>query len=255
MLLLLAAACSGSGGESLPSITATPTRTGSASVALPSVTRDSGEARPSASRGSETATEKPDAERSESEPATDDRDQPSASASVETSVVSEPAATASTTATAPSGDEGSTTWLLLALLGLIAVVVAVVIWQNRKNQRRDQSSFDAALAEARWLEREALPTLLAAPRAERRGAWRVARPRVAALEQQLGQLAPPGTDSVAAVNAQHLKTAVAGVRDALDDETLSTSPDAEAEAYGAAKQAARQLDQVMAELLSADRGT
>ena len=71
----------------------------------------------------------------------------------------------------------------------------------------------------------------------------------------MAQLASPGSDSLAAVNARHLRTAVAGVRSALDEEAQATSPDAAGEAHGAAKQAARQLDQVLTELEPSRRGT
>jgi hypothetical protein len=128
------------------------------------------------------------------------------------------------------------------------VALVVWLWRRRQSRLREQRSFDLALAEARWLEHDALPTLLSADRDARRGAWQVARPRVAALEEQLAQLAPPGSSSLAAVNAQHLRTAVVGVRSALDDESQATSPEAAGEAHGAARQAARQLEQVLSEL-------
>ena len=152
-----------------------------------------------------------------------------------------------TTAAQPSESGDTPGWLPWALLALVVgAAVVFALWQRQKSRRRDENaSFDAAVAEARWLEAEVLPTLLEAPRDERRGAWRVARPRVAALEAALGELAAPNTDSVVAVNAQHLKSAVTGVRGALDDETLSTGPENTGVAYGAAKQAARQLNQVL----------
>jgi hypothetical protein len=145
--------------------------------------------------------------------------------------------------------------LVWILIGLVVVAVTVVLVRRRQSRHRAQRSFDLALAEARWLAREAVPTLLSATRDERRGAWQVARPRVAALEEQMAQLAPPGSDSLAAVNARHLRTVVAGVRSALDEEAQATSPDAAGEAHGAAKQAARQLNQVLNELEPSGRGT
>jgi len=104
------------------------------------------------------------------------------------------------------------------------------------------------VVEARWLDGEVLPTLLEAPPDERRGAWRIARPRVAALEATLGELAAPDAESGVAANARQLTAAVTDVRAALDAETLSTGLDNSGAAYGAAEQAARQLGQVLTEL-------
>ena len=259
VLLLLVAGCGGSGGVALPSITATPTRSASGGGVLPSDTAaptqsasdptpsvpepsssdDSEEARPSASRDVVTVTREPDDESSESASAVAESPQASTSVSAEVTAAAQPSERGDTPGWLP--------WALLALVVGAAVVFA--LWQRQKSRRRDENaSFDAAVAEARWLEAEVLPTLLEAPRDERRGAWRVARPRVAALEAALGELAAPNTDSVVAVNAQHLKSAVTGVRGALDDETLSTGPESTGVAYGAAKQAARQLNQVLTEL-------
>ena len=295
VLLLLVGACSGSGGgEGLPSVTATPSRTVSAtlpSVALPTGSRTPATL-PSASQGSTTAIEEPipeESEESESAPAVIDRtseppssesapaeidrtsEPPSSesapaaidrtseppSSSVQTSPeVSGSATAAPTTAAAASDSEDSSGWLPWALAALVIAAVAVALWLRSRSRPRDQrSAFELALAEARWLQQEALPTLLSASSDERRGAWRVTRPRVAALEVRLGELVSSGSDSVAAVNAQHLKTAVAGVRSALDDEAESTGPEAAAEAHGAARQAARQLDRVLTELLPSDHGT
>ena len=265
VLLLLVGACSGSGGgEGLPSVTATPSRTVSAtlpSVALPSESRDSATL-PSESQGSTTAIEEStpeeseESEESESAPAVIDRTSEPPSSSVQTSEeVSDSPTAATTTAAEASDSEDSSAWLLWVLAALVIAAVAIALWLRSRSRRRDQrSAFDLALAEARWLGQEALPTLLSAPSDERRGAWRVTRPRVAALEERLGELASPGSDSIAAVDAQRLKTAVTGVRGALDDEAQSTGPEAAAEAHGAARQAARQLDQVLSELLPSDHG-
>jgi hypothetical protein len=92
--------------------------------------------------------------------------------------------------------------------------------------------------------------LLASSRDERRGAWSVARPRVVALEDRLAQLAAPGSETTAAVNAQQLETAVIGVRGALDNESRADAGGS-AEALGGVKQAARQLDQTLADILPA----
>ncbi len=293
VLLLLVGACSGSGGgEGLPSVTATPSRTVSAtlpSVALPSGSRTPATL-PSASQGSTTAIEEStpgESEESESAPAVIDRtseppssesaptvidrtsEPPSSesaptvidrtseppSSSVQTSAEVSDSEAAATTAAAASDSEDSSAWPLWALAALVIAAVAIALWLRSRSRRRDQrSAFELALAEARWLGQEALPTLLSASSDERRGAWRVTRPRVAALEVRLGELASPGSDSVAAVNARHLKTAVTGVRSALDDEAESTGPEAAAGAHGAARQAARQLDQVLTELLPSDHG-
>ena len=241
VLIALVAACSGSGGGALPSSTATPSRSASASgpsLPLPSASRDSRTGRPTASQPSTASPE----------PTGTDREAESTSAS-------ESPTPAPTTAADSSGSSDSSTWLIWALIGLVVLALAVALVRRRQSRRRDERSFDLALAEARWLDHEALPTLLSASRDERRGAWQVARPRVAALEEQLAPLASPGSDTLAAVNARHLKTAVAGVRSALDEEAQATSPDVAGEAHGAARQAARQLGQVLTELEPSGAGT
>jgi hypothetical protein len=53
--------------------------------------------------------------------------------------------------------------------------------------------------------------------------------------------------TTAAVNAQHLETAVIGVRGALDNESRPDA-DAAAAALGGVKQAARQPDQTLADV-------
>jgi hypothetical protein len=258
-LVPLAAACSGNGGEALPSRTAAPSRTLSVtgpSQALPSASEDSGEALPSDSPpASDESTLEPTSEQSESEseaaPSVAVSRERSASVTVQQSsevVVS--ATAAASPAEDPSESEGSSAWPLWALLGLVVLGVVIALWQHRQSRRREaRESFDLALSESRWLGRELLPSLLAASREERRGAWSVARPRAVALEKRLAELASPGSETVAAMNAQQLETAVIGVRGALDDETR---PGADAaETLGGVKQAARQLDQVLAELMAA----
>jgi hypothetical protein len=226
----IATACSGSGGEALPSRTAAPSRTLGAtgpSLALPSASRDSGAALPSQPPDSASGTHEAG---------------PQQSAEV---VVS---ATAGSTAAESSGSDGTPAWPLWALVALVVLGVVIALWQHRQSRRRSASaSFELAFSESRWLGRDLLPTLLASSRDERRGAWSVARPRVVALEDRLAELASPGTETTAALNAQHLETAVIGVRGALDNETRSDAG-AAAEAFGGVKQAARQLDQTLADL-------
>jgi len=245
LVLLLVAACSGSGGEALPSLTATPTRTGSftaPSLSLPESTTAITD-RESASRNPEQS---------------DNAKAPSQSAEVSdrspSAEVSDPAVPAATTPAEPSNSESVSTWWPWALLTLVAVAVILALWQRRRALRRDQRvSREVALAEARWLGHEALPTLLSAPSAERRGAWRMIRPRVAALEQQVAGATATGSEFAVTPDAQRLLRAVTAVRAALDDDVMASGADAAAEAHGAAKQAARQLDQVLSELLTSDR--
>ena len=231
LLLPLAASCSGNGGDSLPSRTGTPSRTLTASgpsVALPSVTRES-----------DVATEEPTAE-------------PTAEESEAAEPTVEVSTQESATAAEPSESGGSDAWPLWALVALVVVGIVVALWLHRQSRRRDEhSSFDVALSEADWLGRDLLPTLLTASRDERRGAWSVSRPRVVALEDRLAGLATPGSGTVGSLNAQHLETAVIGVRSSLDDESRAGGLDSATEALGAVKQAARQLDQVLADLLPA----
>ena len=62
----------------------------------------------------------------------------------------------------------------------------------------------------------------------------MSRPRVAILEDRLAELASPGSETTAALNAQRLETTVIGVRGTLDNESRSDTG-AAAEAYGGVK--------------------
>jgi hypothetical protein len=226
---LLVAGCSGGSGGSLPALTAEPSRTGS--LELPS-------SLPSRTRGSSTAT------RDASTPA-----KSAESADLSTDA-QEPTKASQTDPAGAQTDDSSTGWALWALLALVVVGVAVAGWQHRQSRRREQqSSFDLAVSESRWLGRELLPVLLVGSRDERRGAWNVSRPRVVALEERLAQLATPGSETIRSLNAQQLETSVIGVRSALDDESRTSGAEEAAEALGGVKQAARALDQVLATLL------
>jgi hypothetical protein len=266
--LLLSAGCSGGSGVTLPSITATPSRTSSGDgQALPSITKPSAE--PSRSRESASASR--DSTPEQSAPEQPAPEQPTPEQSSEQSqvpptvvVVSPRESTAASQGSAdavvsatPSAASASTTtdddstlgWPLWVLVALVVVAVGVVIAlvQHRSRRKDERSSFEAALSESLWLGRDLTPALLGDSRDERRGAWSVARPRVVALEDRLARLASPGSESIDSLNAQHLETAVIGLRRALDAESQpgDPGPDAAAEAIGGVKQAALQLEQVL----------
>lgn len=245
VLALLSAGCSGGSGGSgvtLPSITATPSRTGEA---LPSVTRSPAE--PSESRGDDSADEGSTPERSREQsqaPST-----PEVSAQESTAVVSTTPSAASASTTT-SDDSGWPPWVLVTLV-LVAIGVVIAIVAHRRARHRDEhASYETALSESLWFGRDLTPTLLGDSADERRGAWSVARSRVVALEGRLTRLASPGSESTDSSNAQQLATAVVGLRRALDAESqpAGPGPDAAAEALGGVKQAARQLDQVLSGL-------
>jgi hypothetical protein len=255
---LLSAACSGGSGVTLPSITATLGRPSSGTgQALPSVTRSSAE--PSESRGSTSASQESTPERSTPERTTPEQSTPEQSneqsQAPPSAVVSarESTANSSTTPVATSAStttDGDSTgwppWVLVALV-LVAIGVVVAIVQHRSSRRKaERSSFETALSESLWFGRDLTPALLGESPDERRGAWRVARSRVVALEDRLARLAASESESSDSSNVQQLATAVVGLRRALDAESQpGGGPSDAAEALGGVKQAARQLDQLL----------
>lgn len=141
-----------------------------------------------------------------------------------------PSTTPSTAVTTPasvpssSEDGGQSWWIwLLAGLALAAGATALVLMQRRRRAQEEWlRHVEAAQAEIAWASSDLLPGLQAdVLPSERAALWRIARPRVEALEVRLDDL---GRDPAAGQELAPLVAAVAGalrrVRLAIDQAAL-----------------------------------
>jgi hypothetical protein len=157
-----------------------------------------------------------------------------------TAVVAPPAAT--TTAAAPTPTPTSTqtsaetastgeipwwAWLLLllAVVGLVAGIVALMTRRRRALGGWDQPLADAE-ASAQWLQDRVLPaTLGVEDPAEAVAAWAAVRPRFLELDEQLTGLLRTAPDDERRAMAASLRVALADVATALDDRSSAGSMD------------------------------
>ncbi|MGZ4592843.1 MAG: hypothetical protein ACXV3C_03180 [Actinomycetes bacterium] len=277
LALLALAGCTGGSGGGLPSLTATPTRSPSASLPTrtPGASTSAALTSSAAATSAPPATSAPAATSTTARPATTTRSAtsatsaresvtqapPSATAEISTSAsasvaVSASASVSATTVTSEPAASGSDSngipaWAGLALLALAVAAIGIALWQRGRSSRRHwAASLDSALTETQWLARDLLPSLLTTSREGRRGGWGVARARVLALQDRLAALAASAPDEAGSGTARQLDAAVTDVRQALDAEAQSTGEERAAEAFGAVQQAARQLDQQLAAVMS-----
>jgi hypothetical protein len=161
-------------------------------------------------------------------------------------------ATSSAAAEAATGSEEDNTTLLIALLVLLALAAATaafMILRRRAVRRGWAAAFDTARRESERLARDVLPALVSESRESRRGGWAVARPGFLALEDQLAGLARSAADEHLRADADGLRDALSQVRQSIDDEVRASGLEADS-ALGAARQAARRLDERLAAVTS-----
>jgi hypothetical protein len=139
---------------------------------------------------------------------------------------------------------------VLGLLALIAIGLGVWALTRSRGRRQDWTEAQsAATAEAAWLARDLLPTLYGQPVDQLRGAWTVAEPRVAALEDNLVGQAATAPDDASRGSATTLLESVRSARGAVN--RLAAPGAVESETGRADLLAAgRQIEQV----LSAQQG-
>jgi hypothetical protein len=138
-------------------------------------------------------------------------------------------------------------WWLLGLLALIAIALGVWALTRSRSRRQEWTAGQtAATAEAAWLARDLLPTLYGQQIDQLRGAWAVAQPRVAALEDKLVGLVATAPDDAARGSATALLEAVRSARASvtrLSGPGMVDSDTGRADLLGAG----RQIEQVLAD--------
>ena len=136
-------------------------------------------------------------------------------------------------------------WWLIGLLVLIAIALAVWALTRSRSRRQEWAAGQtAATAEAAWFARDLLPTLYGQQIDQLRGAWTVAEPRVAALEDNLVGLAATAPDDAARGSATTLLESVRSGRGAVTRLSAPGLVDAEA-ARADLLAAGRQIEQVL----------
>ena len=196
MLALLLVSCGGDGSVTLPS------PTGSGTAGLPSRT---------------ASLEGPTRSASRSEPAAGATSEPTSTASTSSSSEETPTASSTDGSSAPSW-----AWWLLAGLGLLAAVLALILVPRARRRHTWDTALAEAEREARWLARELMPELQqASSTAEVAGGWRVAAGRVVVLEDRLTGLSSAAPDEERARRARDLRDAVRDARHGMDTGLIS----------------------------------
>ena len=203
----------------LPSITRTPTRTGSPERPSPTRTpgRTDGPNQPSPTRSPEqtdspeqpTPTRSPEPTSSPTGPLTKGGPAQPTQAPTVTETLVPDSTEAESEAPAPAEDEGVPSWvwwLLAALILGTAVTIPLVVRARRRNDWRQD--LDEAAGELAWFARELLPGLRhAGSRDEVVGGWAVSQVRVAAAEDRLTVLESTAPDDAGRERARSLRDA------------------------------------------------
>jgi hypothetical protein len=148
-------------------------------------------------------------------------------AATTTAATPTPAPTQTSAETASTGEIPWWAWLLLllAVVGLVAGIVALMTRRRRALEGWDQPLADAE-ASAQWLQDRVLPaTLGVEDPAEAVAAWTAIRPRFLELDEQLTGLLRSAPDDERRAMAASLRVALADVATALDDRSSAGSMD------------------------------
>jgi hypothetical protein len=106
-------------------------------------------------------------------------------------------------------------WLIAAVLVALAAAIPLLLRARRRGAWADRTA--AASAEAAWFARVLIPQLQQQPSLEQvTGGWRVARDRVAAVEDTLTGLVSTAPGDTEVARAQTLRDAVRASKDRLD---------------------------------------
>jgi len=127
-----------------------------------------------------------------------------------------------------AGDDGVPAWVwwLVAALVLIGAVVAALLFARARRRRAWRARLAAGQTEMAWLARELLPQLRDTGSLEGvAGGWRVALPRVTALEDELTVLESSATHPDDAAEATAARDVVRTTRATVDSLTAGGSQD------------------------------
>ena len=226
VLLCCVTACGGDGGEGAtdrPSVTgsASPTRTlPSPTRSLPSPTRsvsipEQSEPEPASPRPSRSPALSPNVTRT-SEPDTTTTPEPEP----------EPTSAGASPSTSPAEEEGAevsaqdTAWTAGWVLPVVLAMLGIWLVLRARRRRGWSTRLEAAEAEVAWFARDLVPQLRAAASADQvAGGWQVARPRVAAAEDQLTVLESSAPGDRETDRARLLRDAVRSATQRMDQLT------------------------------------
>lgn len=116
-------------------------------------------------------------------------------------------------------------WWLLAGLGLLGAVLALILVPRARRRSSWDADLAAAEQEARWLDRELLPQLQRAGSPDEvAGGWQVAAGRVTLIEDRLTGLESVAPDEARVSRARVLRDAVRAAHHGMDTAVVSRDP-------------------------------
>ena len=195
MLALLLVSCGGDGSVTLPS------PTGSGTAGLPSRT---------------ASLEGPTRSASRSEPAAGATSEPTSTASTSSSSEETPTASSTDGSSAPSW-----AWWLLAGLGLLAAVLALILVPRARRRNTWDTAGRSGARGTVARTRAHAGAATGDSTAEVAGGWRVAAGRVVVLEDRLTGLSSAAPDEERARRARDLRDAVRDARHGMDTGLIS----------------------------------
>ncbi len=198
LLVVFLTACGGDGSAGLP------TPTGSNTPGLPSRTTSLALPTGSASRSAEIPSQ-----------SVSEAPLPSAS----------PADEANQTDAGDDSEVPSWVWWLLAVLGLLGAVLALILVPRARRRSAWDTQLDSAEQEVSWLARDLVPQLQRARSPDEvTGGWQVAAGRVTMVEDKLTGLESAAPDSSRARRARVMRDAVRAARQGVESGLVSRDP-------------------------------